>query len=93
MAVSEDGTNRAASFADLKRWVAGREIVFPPQVKKLAAAAFAHPELLAFESANKIAAQAGVSKTTVARFAKLLGNRNLKEARRIFRDELRRRNR
>ncbi|MFC3325621.1 RpiR family transcriptional regulator [Mesorhizobium cantuariense] len=91
MAVSNDCTTRIVTFEDLQRRVAGRQLVFPPQVEKVAAAALARPELLAFESADKIAARAGVSKATVARFARLLGNRNLKEARRVFREELRRR--
>ncbi|MDX8527408.1 RpiR family transcriptional regulator [Mesorhizobium sp. MSK_1335] len=91
MSVSDHGTNRAATFADLKRGIACRELVFPPQVEKLAAVAFAHPELLAFDSAVKIAASTGVSKTTVARFARLLGKRSLKEARNVFREELQRR--
>ncbi|WP_027166648.1 hypothetical protein [Mesorhizobium sp. WSM3224] len=91
MSASDHGANRSATFADLRRWIACRELVFPPQVEKLAAAAFARPELLAFDSADKIAASTGVSKTTVARFARLLGNRSLKEARCVFREELRRR--
>ncbi|MGX5802530.1 RpiR family transcriptional regulator [Bradyrhizobium sp. Arg314] len=89
--MSDHGTNPSATFADLKKWVACRELVFPPQVEKLACVAFEHPDLLAFESADKIAARTGVSKTTVARFARLLGKRSLKEARSVFREELRRR--
>jgi len=91
MSVSEDSRQQETALADLKGRILKRELVLPPQVEKLAAVAFARPDLLAFETTNTIAVQAGVSKTTVARFVRFLGKGSLKETREIFREELRRR--
>lgn len=91
MSHQDKSVPREMDFRDLKERILRREIKFPPQVEKLVAVCLARPELLAFEPSVEIAAQACVPLSTVARFVKLLGKSRLKEARQIFRDELRRR--
>ena len=91
MSQPEDSVPDEMDFRDLKARILRRELKFPRQVEKLAAVCLARPELLALEPAAEIAAQACVPLSTVARFVKLLGKSRLKEAREIFRDELRRR--
>jgi DNA-binding MurR/RpiR family transcriptional regulator len=83
--------NGLTAFKDMEERIVRRELVFPPQVEKLAAVCLSRPELFAFDTTSEIAAKAGVSTATVTRFVKLLGMSRIKEARQIFRDELRRR--
>jgi len=91
MSLPDDSATGEMAFNDLRERILRRELIFPPQVEKLAAVCLARPELLAFERTAAIAAQANVPKSTVTRFVKLLGKTRLKDAREIFRDELRRR--
>ena len=91
MSQPDDDVPSKMDFRDLKERIVRRELRFRPQVEKLAAVCLARPELFAFEPSVDIATQANVPKSTIARFVKLLGKARLKEAREIFRDELKRR--
>ena len=91
MSQPDDAVPSKMDFRDLKKRIVRGELKFPPQVEKLAAVCLARPELFAFEPSVDIATQANVPKSTITRFVKLLGKARLKEAREIFRDELKRR--
>lgn len=82
-----------ASFRSLKEEIVKRDLWFPARVENVARLCFDDPELLAFEATTVIARRAGVSRSTVLRFAILIGCSDIKSARRIFRDEIRIRSR
>ena len=83
----------APSFRSLKDRIARRDILFPARVEEVARLCFEHPELLAFGSTSDIARRAGVSNSTVLRFIAMIGFSNIKNARRIFQNEVRFRSR
>ncbi|CAN7678112.1 RpiR family transcriptional regulator [Pararhizobium sp. LjRoot238] len=80
-----------ASFEELKRAIACRDVTFPFRVENVAKRVLAKPELIAFGSATSIANDCGVSVSTVMRFVAHIGFHEIAEARAIFRSELRRR--
>ncbi|HEY0122630.1 MAG TPA: RpiR family transcriptional regulator [Rhizobium sp.] len=80
-----------SSFADLKKAVVARRVIFPRLVESVAKKVIEHPELMAFDSAPSIARACGVSTSTVMRFITHIGFRDVAKARGIFREELRRR--
>lgn len=80
-----------ASFEELKRAIACRDLTFPLRVENVAKRVLAKPELLAFGSATSIANDCGVSASTVKRFVAYIGFHEIAEARAMFRNELCRR--
>jgi len=79
------------SLEELRRVIAMRQVTFPHSVEIVARKVLAQPELMAFESAPRIAKHIGVSTSTVIRFVTHIGFRNFAQARGIFQMELRRR--
>jgi len=77
------------SFRSLKDEIVKRNLRFPARVENVARLCFDDPERLAFETTTVIARRAGVSRSTVLRFAILIGFSDIKSARRIFQDEIR----
>lgn len=79
------------SLEELRRAIATRQVTFSHHVESVARRVLAEPELMAFESAPRIAKHIGVSTSTVIRFVTHIGFRNFAQARGIFQTELRRR--
>lgn len=80
-----------ASFDELKRAIACRDVTFPFRVENVAKRVLAKPELIAFGSTTSIANDCGVSTSTVMRFVAHIGFHEIAEARTIFRNGLCRR--
>lgn len=80
-----------ASFEDLKQAIACRQVTFPDRLENVAKRLIAEPELVAFLSSPMLARDCGVSTSTIIRFIAYIGFRDFAQARKIFRDELRRR--
>ncbi|MEK1929150.1 MAG: MurR/RpiR family transcriptional regulator [Pararhizobium sp.] len=69
--------------------IVASRLCLPEQQERVARTALAHPEIVAFCTAQSLADQCVVSPSTVVRVATALGFDNFREFRQVFRQHIR----
>ncbi|MER8429223.1 MurR/RpiR family transcriptional regulator [Mesorhizobium caraganae] len=88
--MSTDKTIRKpTTIAELKDMIVATRLSLPEQQERVARTALAHPEIVAFGTAQSLADRCGVSPSTVVRVATALGFDNFREFRQVFRQHIR----
>ncbi|NEJ72866.1 MurR/RpiR family transcriptional regulator [Rhizobium phaseoli] len=77
------------TLEELKSLIARRQIVFPDRLEQVARQVIERPEMVAFESAAKIARICDVSQTTVLRLAQHCGLQTFADLRSMMRNHVR----
>ncbi|ULJ75699.1 MurR/RpiR family transcriptional regulator [Rhizobium gallicum] len=88
--MSTEKTNRKpTTIAELKDMIVATRLSLPEQQERVARMALAHPETVAFGTAQSLADRCVVSPSTVVRVATALGFDNFREFRQVFRRHIR----
>ncbi|WP_352943509.1 hypothetical protein [Mesorhizobium sp. M1050] len=90
MIMSAEKTIRnLTTIAELKDMIVATRLSLPEQQERVARTALAHPEIVAFGTAQSLADRCEVSPSTVVRVATALGFDNFREFRQVFRQHIR----
>lgn len=86
---TEKTIRKPTTVAELKDMIVATGLSLPEQQERVARAALAHPEIVAFGTAQSLADRCVVSPSTVVRVATALGFDNFKDFRQVFRQHIR----
>lgn len=86
---TEKTIRKPTTIAELKDMIVATGLSLPEQQERVARTALAHPEIVAFGTAQSLADQCVVSPSTVVRVATALGFGNFREFRQVFRQHIR----